>query len=224
MIARVVNPGGRTIAAALLAGFALSACAPPFADMQSARLAGPKRVELTPGYSSVSFSEDGETEKVQDHFGLQVATGISDRVDLRARFERISVDDDGVNVIGAGPKVALLPERLALYVPVGFAFGSDIDSGDTWQVHPTLLGTVPLVADRLELNTSGKVLVPISSSVAETLVAFNMGLGIGDLSRIVVRPEVGFLFNPGESGHYRHFTIGLSYYTGGESPAASRRY
>ena len=43
---------------------------------------------------------------------------------------------------------------------------------------------------------------------------FNLGLGIGNFERLVVRPEVGILINPGEDGHFRHFSIGLTYYAG----------
>jgi hypothetical protein len=189
-----------------------SACAPPFSELQSARLAGTDRVELTGSYGSVSFSDDDETEKVQNQYGVQLATGISNAVDARLRYERITADDgDGaLNVLGFGPKVRLMPDRFALYVPVGFAFGEDVDVSETWQIHPTLLATVPVV-DMVEVNGSAKLLIPFESDF-DTTVAFNLGLGIGDMNRIVVRPEVGFLFNPGEDGYFRHFSIGLTYY------------
>jgi hypothetical protein len=188
------------------------ACAPPFSELQSARLAGTHRIELTGSYGTVSFSDDDETEKVQNQYGVQLATGMSDAVDARLRYERITADDgDGaLNVLGFGPKVRLLPDRIALYVPVGFAFGEDIDVSETWQIHPTLLATVPVV-DMVEVNGSAKLLVPFESDF-DTTVAFNLGLGIGNMNRIVVRPEFGFLFNPGEDGHFRHFSIGLTYY------------
>lgn len=220
----VRGTGTARSAAVLLIPVLAAACAPPFADLQSARLAGPQRVEVTPAYSTVSFTDEGDTEKVQDHYGLQVATGVSDKVDLRARFEHVRVDEESVNVIGAGPKFGLLRDRVALFVPVGFAFGSGVEVSDTWQVHPTIIGTVPVVPDRLELNGSAKALIPIANSDAETLVAFNVGAGIGSLNSLVIRPEVGFLFNPGESGHFRHFTIGMTYYAGTRRQAAQQPY
>lgn len=49
----------------------LSGCVPFVADQQSARLLAPGEVEVTPSFSSVSFSNEGESEHVQDQFGLR---------------------------------------------------------------------------------------------------------------------------------------------------------
>jgi hypothetical protein len=201
--------------AAIVCGTLVVGCAAPFSDLQSARLAGTGRIEATPSFSTVSFSGDGESERIQTHVGLQVATGIGARTDLRLRFERIDVRDEdfGANVIGFGPKFSLMFDRIALNLPVGFAFGSDIEMSETWQIHPTLLGTLP-VHPAVELNGSIKMLVPlVERNEIDDLVAFNIGLGIGpDLARWAIRPEVGWMFNPGEDGHFRHFSIGLTYY------------
>ena len=106
-----------------------SACT--FSDLQSARLVGPGRFEVTPGYSSTSVSAEGESEKLQSHFGIRVATGLASWVDWRLRYEYISPVDSpepglelsGLSFLGTGPKVRLVEDRLALYTPVGFAFG-----------------------------------------------------------------------------------------------------
>jgi hypothetical protein len=202
------------LAPALLFVAATAGCAPTFSELQSARLAGMERVEMTGSYSYVGFSADGESEKVSDQFGFQLASGIARSVDLRLRYERVAVEDadEGVNILGVGPKIGLVRDRVAFYVPIGFAFGGDIDSSETWQIHPTLLGTLP-VADQVEVNGSAKVLFPFESDI-DTTLAFNLGLGIGNFERLVLRPEVGFLINPGEDGHFRHFSIGLTYYAG----------
>jgi hypothetical protein len=211
----------RLIAAAMLVMTA--ACAAPFAEMQSARLAGPGRVEVTPAYSYMDAIEDGETAKLQDVFGLHLATGLTQRIDLRARLEHIRVDDDAgidfsATTIGVGPKFGLIPNQLALYLPIGFAFGEDIEVSETWQFHPSLIATLP-VARTLEINTGFKALIPIAGSDDpdddEVLIAFNAGLGISpDLSRWAIRPEIGFLRNPGESGTIRHFSLGLTVFLG----------
>lgn len=203
----------RRYAPALVLAAATGACAPPFSELQSARLAGMDRVELTGSYSYVAASVDGESEKIADQFGFQLATGIATTVDMRFRYERVSVGDDfAINVVGAGPKLSFVKDRVAFYVPLGFAFGEDIEVNDSWQIHPTLLGTIP-VADQVEVNGSAKVLFPFKSDL-DTTLAFNLGLGIGNFEKLVVRPEVGFLINPGEEGHVRHFSIGLTYYAG----------
>ncbi len=183
-------------------------CAPVFSELQSAKLVGKRHVEVTPSFTSVSFSDDHGSDHVQNEYGVQAATGVHDNVDMRLRYVRVS----GVNVLGAGPKFRLVTDKVALYVPIGFAFGAGVHSSKSWQVHPTLLLTAP-VNRHFEVDGSVKYLVPISDSDADKTVAFNLGvaLGPGDVERWAIRPEIGFLFDPGEKGHYTQFSLGLSF-------------
>lgn len=196
----------------------LPGCAPVFSDLQSAKLVGKGKFEATPSFSSVHFSNDGETEHIQNHFGFQAAYGTNEKVDFRLRFERINVETGGdysfdANVLGFGPKIELTKDRAALYLPFGFAFGDDIgEISETWEFHPTLLFTLPS-GNNFELNPSTKALIPLSREESDVLFAFNLGAGIStNLKKWAIRPEIGFLFNPGEDGHYRHFSIGLTIY------------
>lgn len=212
----------RAVAVCGVTALAGTGCAPVFSDLQSARLAGPGRVEVTPSATTTHFSGDEESAKVQDEFGLQAATGVHDRVDLRFRYVRVlpeELDDDiagdsmGVNVVAFGPKVGLVKDRLALAIPVGFAFGGDIDSGETWEIQPTLIGTLP-VARHVDVIAAGKIIYPFAAEDPETFVALNLGLGLGPSGKWVIRPETGFLWNPGEGGHYWHLSLGASYLFG----------
>lgn len=207
------NAGTAAVLAVVLSS---SACA--FSDLQSARLAGPGRWEVTPGYSSTSFSNRGETERVVNQFGVQVATGLTPRVDLRVRYDYIDfVDDDedeGVGIVGFGPKFGLVKDRLALYAPVGFTFGRDIESSDSWQFQPTVLLTYP-VNDHAEITTSGRGVIWLSEDDLENLFGANLGLGLSsDLDRWVIRPEVGFLKDPGEEGTLWQWSLGFSLFSG----------
>jgi len=84
--------------------------------------------------------------------------------------------------------------------------------GDSWQFHPTLLFTIPLKTNVIELNPSPKLLVPLFSKDGDILVSSNFGLVISqDLEKWAVRPENGFQFNPCEQGFYSHFSIGFSF-------------
>ncbi len=186
----------------------LYGCVPVFSDLQSARLLGPGKIEITPGFSTVGISSEGESEHVQNHYGGQVGIGILNGLDFRLRYERF--DDPSANVLGFGPKFRLYKNHAALYVPVGFAFGGDIeDPADIWSTHPTLLFTVP-VARYLEINPSAKVMIPFQKG-QDTLDAFNLGTAISsDVTKWAIRPEAGICFNPGESGLFWQFSIGLS--------------
>ena len=84
-------------------------------------------------------------------------------------------------------------------------------------MHPTLLLTHS-VRPRLELNASLKGLIPLSSDGGDTLVAMNFGVGFGDFERWVIRPEIGFLFDPGESGHFTQIGLGITLFAGKRKP------
>jgi hypothetical protein len=203
---------GRIAALGVLASCCLiPACAPTFSELQSARLAGPGRVEVTPSYSSTFFSGDGETEKAQDHFGVQLATGVSENVDLRVRYEYIKIEDDGIHVVGLGPKFSLARDRAAFYIPVGTAIEEDIQSGDLFSFHPTFLYTQPF-SPSFELTASGKAILWVDRDIDDYL-GFNLGAGISsDLTKWAIRPEGGILINPGEEGSFWHVSVGFTYY------------
>ena len=199
-------------ATALALAMLSSACA--FSDLQSARLVGPGRFEVTPSYSSTSFSQKGETEKVQSRFGIQAATGLAPHFDWRLRYEYTSLTDSqeaGVSILGTGPKFRLVEDRLALHTPVGFAFGGDIDSSDTWQLQPTLLFTTYPFGGDVEITISGRGVIWLNDDAAESLLGANLGLGLSsDFDRWVVRPEIGFLKDPGGEGTLWQWSVGFS--------------
>lgn len=204
-------------------GLFMSGCAPVFSELQSARTAGKGQVELTAGYATVNNGEyrDGEfimaSEKVQEQIGLQAAYGITEDLDMRVRFEHITVADDGgnVNVLGFGPKYEIVDNIFSVYVPVGFAFGGDFQGKieDTWEIHPTLLATVPF-NKYIELNTSSKFIHAFHKD-GWNYMAFNAGLGLStDLDKYVVRPEYGWAWctNDNNSDKFRQFSIGVTIY------------
>jgi hypothetical protein len=201
-----------------VASFVLSGCAPVFSDLQSAKLVGKGEYEFTPSVTEINFSNEGESEKIQTHMGLQAAYGLFEDTDIRIRYERITMDLDGpdewvCNVIGIGPKIELTKDRSAFYLPVGFAYGDNIaETSKTWEIHPTLLFTIPM-GDNLEINPSAKALMPLSSDNSDILFALNLGAGLStDHDKWVIRPEFGYLFNPDSDGHFNHFSIGLTLY------------
>lgn len=197
-------------AAALLSG-----CLPFLADQQSGRLLEPGKLEVTPSFSYVSFSAEGETEHVQNQFGLRAGYGLTQRTELRATYEHVSivdVDEDGdFNMLGVGAKFGLVPNRIAFYLPVGVVFGGELDSGDTWTTVPTVLATV-VSSSTFELTPSLKAFIPLSGEDREVFLGFHLGAGISnDLSRWAFRPEVGVVRNPGEDGTTWGWALGFSF-------------
>jgi hypothetical protein len=192
---------------------AFSGCAPVFSELQSARTVGKDKVDVTPLFSTVTVTEEGETEGVQNHIGLQLAYGLSPKVDIRVRYEYVwpkgdGEFSDGISVLGIGPKIGILEEKLAFSMPFGRAFGEA--TKDTWQLHPTLILSLPLLKDRIEFNLAPKYLMTFCKE-CDDFVAINFGLAFSNnLSKWAVRPEYGLLYNIGEEGHVGQFSIGLS--------------
>ena len=189
----------------------LQNCAPVFSEMQGARLVGEDNHEFTAGYTTVSVSNDAESDALQDEYGLQYAYGLSNHTDLRFRYVHVTSEsgDINFNVIGFGPKFSLKEDIAAFYLPVGFAFGEDLEVSDTWQMHPTFLFTLPL-GKNFELNPSAKALIPVGND-NDILIAFNLGAGIStDFSKWAIRPEFGYMFDPGDDGHFTQFSIAIS--------------
>jgi hypothetical protein len=88
--------------------------------------------------------------------------------------------------------------------------GSGINASDTITLAPTLHTTAPLLANRVDINLSGKYLIPIPTE-SYKLFAANFGLALGPrLDRWAVRPEVGLLFSPDTDAYVTHFSLGLS--------------
>ena len=211
----MTRDGRLLVGLAALAALA-SGCAAPFADLQGARTAGRGNLEVTGSFSSVHFSSEGESGELQREYTAQLAAGTSDKTDWRFRYTRIGPPGDGgeggLNVFGVGPKFANARQTFAVALPVGFAFGEDIEVGDTFQFHPTMFFTIPS-GRSFETNLSGKALIPVTGG--STGFAANLGFGISsDLDRWALRPEVGVLTYPEGEGYFTHISLGLSYNLG----------
>lgn len=189
-------------------------CAPVFSEMQSARTVGKKNIEVMPSGTLSQMNESGESEHVQNHIGLQAAYGITEDFDIRLRYERLWLPaegyfKDGADVVGIAPKYSFIKDRLATSLLVGRGLGEGSD--DTWEIHPTVIFTQPIIEDKFDLNVSSKYILRPAEDMRDFL-ALNVGLAIGsDISHWSARPEFGILGIPGESGFYTHLSMGLSY-------------
>lgn len=183
-----------------------------FSNLQSASILKPKQVEVTPDFFTVSIHSGGESMHVWDIYGAQLGIGLFNRVEFRATYGylKLSGYSNHVSFVTFGPKIGLWKDFLSLYVPFEFGFGDNVAVSETWSVHPTLMGTIP-VGKSVEINPAAKVLIPFQKG-SNTLVALDLGLGILLLdSKLVIRPEGGILFHPGDSGSFLEFGIGVSY-------------
>ena len=179
----------------MLVAVILQGCvAPILSDFQSARLVDEGAVELTPAGSYLP-------RLGQLNVGLQGALGVSPTVEARMRvahaFVRPSGDEEErpgrllgdpeqeLTLVSVGLKLSLVEDAVALHLPVDtYILGAEVAPF----VRPTLIASVP-ITEAIEVSPSVSALLPSAA------VALNLGLGIGDLDRWAIRPEVGVLLN-----------------------------
>ena len=110
-----------------------------------------------------------------------------------------------------GVKYQLLENKSAIYFPISLTI-NDINSEIIKQIEPTYLHSFTL-GKYFEFNPSIKALIPLDSNFKDYLLAYNLGFGISsNLSKWVIRPEVGILSSSSEEGGLPHMSIGLSVY------------
>lgn len=187
----------------------------------SARMLRPGEAELTPFYSQsrLTWKElwrgpsgtgyafvDADNEKVGDHLGLQVLLPLTSRLNLRLRAERIDMEGSHWNAARLGPKFGLVPDRLALDLPVGLYFGEDVDEGQTVHVLPGLIGTLPLGA-RHSLSGIARYHHYFDG---DDFVELALGAEWAAAEALRFRPEIGWLLQEGTDARYFHAGVGLS--------------
>ena len=201
-------------------------CVPiTFSNLQSAKMTRKGKFEFTPSFS---------TSINTNSFGLQTSYGLNNKYNFRLRLERIMIErimtdidefESGssnfidmsifnfkanITHLSFGIKYQLLKNKSAIYIPISFT-KIDNDSEIIKQIEPTYIHTFSF--KYLEINPSIKALIPLDSNTKDYLLAYNLGFGISsNLSKWVIRPEVGILTSPLEEGGIPHMSIGLSLY------------
>lgn len=185
----------------------LTSCAPVFSDLQSARTLGTGQVEVTAYYTNTG--NDSESKGIT-HIGGNFGVGISERIDIRGKIDRnwaTGEENTGITVLGIGPKFSIMSNRLSFFLPAGRAIGED--TNDTWQIHPTLFFTQPIIKEKIELTLAPKYLFSICQNCKGNF-ATNLGIsGSKDFRKIAWRAEYGRVFT-GDRG-IGQFSIGVSF-------------
>jgi hypothetical protein len=198
----------------LISLMSIPARAQLYFDLQSARTAGARNLEVTPGYSAIFFRSEGDSEFLYNQIGVQAAYGISNFVDMRFSYERLFAynwTSGGLNFISFGPKIRLVRDRIAFFMNLATGFGNEVETKDFWLMYPTLLFTLPL-SQYVELNPSVRGLF-FFDKYSDTLLSASLGLGISpNLDKWVLRPEIGILANPGDPGSALQVGLGVTWY------------
>ena len=208
-------------------------CAPvTFSNLQSAKMTRKGKLEFTSSATASIYTYN---------IGFQTSYGWNYKSNLRLRLERTMLDfvdyakpyednitpyeSDSLNFnyqsrfnfkakhthLSFGIKYQLIRNKSAIYLPLSFTKADGSNKNILKLFEPTYIHTFSL--KNLEINPSIKALIPLDSKIKDYLLAYNLGFGISsNLSKWVIRTEVGILSSPLEEGGIPHMSIGLSLY------------
>jgi hypothetical protein len=129
--------------------------------------------------------------------GLRIGYGILQKFTLSTHYYYFWIqpwDYIQYHYLSVEPKMGIVPDLLAITIPMGVCFGRFTGAAESFQIAPTLIATIP-VSKTMEINGSLKAIV-FPDSWDNILVA-TLGTGLSnDLSRWALRPEVSIGFNP----------------------------
>jgi hypothetical protein len=191
-------------------------------SFESARTLKKGEVEFTGHYSSYSYNSSGYDEeeassgKLNDNLGFKVGFGISERVDVKLRYENIiPVDQEGANVqyLSLSPKVNIVKGVFAGSLGMGGYFA---DGESYLFLGPRFHLSKALANNQIEPAFTAKAdIFPEDGTI---LVGINLGFALSsDLNKWALRPEFGWMTDiDATEVSYTTFGIGASIILGGK--------
>ena len=163
-------------------------------------------VELAGNFTSYSVAGGGGSESVNNNFGLRAGYGVSDKVDIKFRYERLkpseAIEENGntVSYFSVIPKIALVPNKLSLLIPFshystkaekGSGYDEDYDFNS---IAPQLIYTLTNKKNTADVSFGLKADYLFSDGSGGVLFGATIGGGFSsDLNKWAIRPEVGIL-------------------------------
>lgn len=197
--------------------------APVNTSYERAATLGKGGLELAGSYTHYSFSGDGESAATNNNYGGKIGYGIDDKLDIKVRYEKLVPVDMGTdsklkaNYISVIPKFSIKDKKFAFLIPFSrYNFKDESEAGETIKDHsysiaPQFIGTWTNKTNQVDLSLSMKGdLIINSEGDNQILMGFSGGTGFSsNLDKWAIRPEVGYLFKPGEPGGYWNVGVGL---------------
>ncbi len=188
--------------------------APINSTFESAKLLDKGDIEVQGNYSvyyGTSFLEDGYVN-LNNNFGFGVGYGISDRFNMKLRYERINtkysfeifdeeIDISGLNYFELSNKFSLKKDKFALSIPLSIYL---YEGESLFSLDPRFFFTFRN-NDTFEFNLIPKAHVLIGDGIG-FMPGINFGVGLSsNLNEWAIRPEFGF------DGYFT-FGVGVNYY------------
>lgn len=201
--------------------------APVTNQYEKAGTLGKGNLELMGAFTTHTVTVDGESNSTNDNYGFRAGYGISDHVDVKLRYERLvptyreDGDPTGIDYISVVPKVAIVPRKFAVLLPISRYTYTDEFEGQKERyninsIAPQLLYTATTPKNKFDFTLGAKGDYTFSSDNGEHesdfFVGATMGAGFSsNLDKWAIRPEVGILFKPGESGNYWSYGVAAQF-------------
>lgn len=205
----------------LLALIFIAGCFSPInSTYESARTLEKGQFEFQGSFSKYYGNNFQDTvENLNDNLGFGVGYGISDKFDLKFRYEyfdtktRVQFFDqeynfESYNYLELGGKFQLQEDKMALLIPIGVYY---------YEYEPGLTGSLVNMEPRFIITLSGnnnfetniipKATILYGGDGAAVIPGINLGFGISsNLDRWAIRPEFGYnilTFTVGVGFNYR---------------------
>ena len=215
----IIGPILRTV----ILQFFISGCvsmAPVNSGFEPARTLEKGEVEFMGNYSSYYLRAEDEnevklTEKVNNDYGFRIGLGISRKMDLKFRYERLlpvlQEDKDevnGLNYFAITPRYCFIENKLTGGLDIGaytYTYKEDDSSDQSFLVSPRVIYTYQ-ASKKFDLTLSTKIDIFLSDGF--TLWGLTAGCGISsDMGKWALRPEAGIMKDLSDFS-YTYFTWG----------------
>ncbi len=188
--------------------------APINSTFESAKLLDKGEIEMQGNYSiyyGISFLEDGYVN-LNNNFGFGVGYGITDRFNMKLRYERINtkhsieifdeeINVNGLNYIELSNKFSLKKDKIAASMPLSIYL---YEGESLFSLDPRFFFTFRK-NENFEFNLIPKAHIFVGDGIG-IMPGINLGVGLSNnLNEWAIRPELGF------DGYFT-FGVGVNYY------------
>lgn len=163
--------------------------------------------EFMGNFTGYSVSGGGETAGLNNNFGFRIGYGISDKVDIKLRYERLKPSTDmdyensnSVNYFSLVPKFALIPDKFSLVVPISHYAAKEEDGPEGEDAYsfstitPQLIYTITNAKNTVDFTPGLKADILFAGDGGGVLFGATIGAGFSsNLNKWAIRPEVGIL-------------------------------
>jgi hypothetical protein len=176
-------------------------------------------LEFSGNFTGNGITGGGEAENINNNYGFRAGVGVSDRMDLKVRYEKLSPsksmkeDFKGASYISVIPKFALVPNKLSLLVPVSHYSYKELWDGEETKntlnsIAPQVIYTLTNQKNKIDFTMGLKGDFLFGGDGGGVIFGATAGAGFSsDLDKWAIRPEVGASFLGG--GAFLSYGVGL---------------